>query len=501
LKFIILAIVSSCLFSIKAESNLSSNIFLIENVSVKNIDQVLQYLKNIQDYYSGDKFSQFRPTPTEEKFLDTLQYRSFLYFLNEINPKNGLVKDRTQEESAASIAAVGWGVAVWAIGAEREWITRDKAAELTLNLLRFLSESEQSSEPDATGYKGFYYHFLNMETGKREWNCELSTIDTAWLLAGIRFAVQFYDRDNSAEKEIRELGEKITERVKWDWVLIEKSKHKGHENLISMAWHPEPDRGLSDYGWFGYTEALYLYILAAGTNLPNGQPVLTDPMEPYRQWLSGYKWKKPYEGLAHVIFPPLFGHQFSHMFIDFKGLQDEYMREKGIDYFENSRRATLANRMYCIQNPKGWVGYDSLTWGISACDGPGESYNKDGKKFFGYGGRGASGPEDNMFEDGTITPEAAGGSVPFAPEVCIPALKNMYEKYGGKGLWGKYGFKDAFNLTAGWYDKDYLGLDEGPIVIMIENYKTGLIWKYAMKDPVIKRGLERLNFKRAESVN
>jgi hypothetical protein len=434
-------------------------------------------------------FAQYTPSPEEEKFLDTLQYRSFLFFINEINPNNGLVKDRSAEDSPASTAAVGWGIAVWAIGAEHNWINREEAAQLTLNLLRFLINSEQSAKPDATGYQGFYYHFLNMETGKREWNCELSTIDTAWLLAGIRFAVHYYDRNNDVEKEIRELGDKLTNRVNWNWALIEKSKHKGHKNLVSMAWHPE--EGLSDYGWFGYTEALYLYILAAGTNL-------TEPMKAYDQWLSGFRWKEPYEGLAHVIFPPLFGHQFSHMFIDFRGLTDKYLIEKGIDYFENSRRATLANRMYCIQNPKGWIGYDSLTWGISACDGPGESYNKDGKEFFGYAGRGASGPDDNLHEDGTITPEAAGGSIPFAPEVCIPTLKNMYDKYGDKGLWGKYGLKDAFNLTAGWYDTDYLGLDEGPIVIMIENYRTGLIWEYTMKDSVIQKGLEKLGFTKIE---
>lgn len=431
--------------------------------------------------------AQYKPTPEEDLFLDTLQYRSFQFFINEINPEIGLVKDRTAEWSAASIAATGWGIPAWAIGAEHNWITREKAAGLTLNLLRFLYNSEQSTKPDATGYQGFYYHFLNMETGKREWNCELSTIDTAWLLAGIRFAVQYYDRENEIEKEIRDLGDKITNRVNWNWAVIKESRHQGHKNLISMAWHPEKDGQLSDYGWFGYTEALYLYILAAGTNLD-------EPEKVYDQWLSGYKWKEPYEGLAHVIFPPLFGHQFSHMFIDFRGLSDKYMKEKGIDYFENSRRATLVNRMYCIQNPKGWAGYDSLTWGISACDGPGESYNKDGKLFHSYAGRGASGPEYTIAEDGTITPEAAGGSVPFAPEVCIPTLKNLYDRYGDKGLWGDYGFKDAFNLTAGWYGPHYLGLDQGPILIMIENYRTGLIWKYAMKDPVIRKGLKVLGF-------
>jgi len=432
---------------------------------------------------------QYIPTKEENDFLDTLQYRTFLYFINEINPEIGMVKDRTTEESAASIAAIGWGVAAWAIGAEYKWISREKAAQLTLNLLRFLYNSEQSVEPDATGYKGFYYHFLNMETGKREWKSELSTIDTAWLIAGIRFAVQYYNRDNEIENEIRKLGDSLTYRIDWDWTIIEKSKHEGHEGLVFMGYRPEKGKG--EFGWFGYTEALYLYILAAGTTLSN-------PMKAYEQWLSGYDWEEPYKGLPHVIFPPLFGHQFSHMFIDFRGLADKYMREKGIDYFENSRRATLTNRLYCIENPQRWVGYDSLTWGISACDGPGD-FEKDGKRFHGYAGRGAAGPEHTIAEDGTITPEAAGGSIPFAPEVCIPALKNMYDKYGDKGLWGKYGFKDAFNLTVNWFDKDYLGLDQGPILIMIENYRTGLIWEYCMKDPVIQKGLERLGFSKIES--
>jgi hypothetical protein len=429
--------------------------------------------------------SAYNLTAEEKSFLDTLQYKTFRFFIDEVNRENGLVPDRTQDWSASSITAAGWGVVAWAIGAEKNWITRDEAVDLTLTLLRFLINSEQSTAKDATGYKGFYYHFLNMKTGKREWNCELSTIDTSWLLAGIRFASQYYDRDNEKEKEIRSLADSLVNRVDWDWTIIQKSKHDGHENLVAMGYKPE--EGLGDFGWFGYTEALYLYILAAGTNL-------TNPQKAYQQWLSGYDWVEPYSGLAHVGFPPLFGHQFSYMFIDFRGLADDYMKEKGIDYFENSRRATLSNWKYCIDNPNGWVGYDSLTWGISACDGPGD-FEKDGKRFFSYAGRGATGPKDFLHEDGTITPEAAGGSVPFAPEICIPTLKNLYEKYGSKGLWGKYGFKDAFNPTVNWFDTDYLGLDQGPILIMIENYRTGFVWKYAMKDPIIQKGLKRLNFK------
>ena len=421
-------------------------------------------------------------TKEDSTFLDSVQYRTFQYFIDETNHKIGLVRDRTQDWSAASISATGWGVMAWAIGAEHNWITREQARELTLNLLNFLLHSEQSAEKDATGYKGFYYHFLNMETGKREWNCELSTIDTAWLLAGIRFAAQYYNQDNNEEKQIREIADSLVNRVDWDWTIIQKSKHEGHENLIAMGYKPE--EGLGDFGWYGYTEALYLYILAAGTNLSN-------PLKAYQQWQSGYKWEEPYKGLGHVIFPPLFGHQYSYMMIDFRNLADSYMKKKGIDYFENSKRATLSNREFCIQNPNGWAGYDSLTWGISACDGPGD-FKKDGKKYYSYAGRGATGPNDFLFDDGTLTPTAAGGSVPFVPEICIATLKNMYDKYGSQGLWGKYGFKDAFNLTLNWYDKDYLGLDEGPILIMIENYRTGLIWKYAMKDPIIQKGLSRL---------
>ena len=429
--------------------------------------------------------STYSLTAEDESFLDTLQYRTFRFFFDEVNRENGLVPDRTQDWSASSIAAVGWGVVAWAIGAERNWITRDEAVDLTLTLLRFLKNSEQSTAKDATGYKGFYYHFLNMKTGKRDWNCELSTIDTTWLLAGIRFASQYYDGDSEQEKEIRSLADSLVYRIDWDWTIIQKSKHYGHVNLVAMGYKPE--EGLGDFGWFGYTEALYLYILAAGTNL-------SDPQKVYNQWVSGYDWSEPYEGLAHVTFQPLFGHQFSHMFIDFRGLADNYMQEKGIDYFENSRRATLANWKYCIDNPMDWIGYDSLTWGISACDGPGD-FERDGKRFYGYAGRGATGPDNVIAEDGTITPEAAGGSIPFAPEVCIPTLKNLHDKYGSKGLWGKYGFKDAFNLTIDWYDKDYLGLDQGPILIMIENFRTGLVWKYAMKDPIIQNGLKRLGFK------
>jgi hypothetical protein len=213
----------------------------------------------------------------------------------------------------------------------------------------------------------------------------------------------------------------------------------------------------------------------------------------YNSWLESYKWQTPYEGLSHAAFPPLFGHQFSQAFIDYRGLVDTYMKEKGIDYFENSRRATYVQRQYAIDNPYGWIGYDSLCWGITACDGPTEKYNFDDKEFLGYAGRGTSGPDYNYFDDGTIAPYGPLSSLPFAPEIVLPASKSVIEKYGDR-LWGKYGFYDSFNLTANWFDNDFIGIDQGPMLIMIENFRTGLVWDYVMKDPIIQKGLSRLGF-------
>ena len=194
-----------------------------------------------------------------------------------------------------------------------------------------------------------------------------------------------------------------------------------------------------------------------------------------------------------MAFPPLFGHQFSQAFIDFRCIADAYMKKKGIDYFENSRRATYVQRQYAIDNPHGWVGYDSLCWGITASDGPTNKYNFDGREFLGYAGRGTSGPEYNYFDDGTIAPYGPLSSLPFAPEIVLPTIKSINEKYGTK-LWGKYGYYDSFNLTAGWVNDDFIGIDQGPMLIMIENFRTGLVWNYVMKDRIIRKGLRRLGF-------
>ncbi len=421
-------------------------------------------------------------TSSETAMLDSIQQKTFLYFLNEHSPDMGIVKDRAAAWAPASIAATGFGIPSFAIGVERKWITREQASDITLNILNFFANSVQSADTNATGYKGFYYHFLRMNSGTREWKCELSSIDTGLLMMGIIFARNYYNLDNETEEQIRSLAATLLGRM--DWKFMQMSATDKHPNAISMAWTPE--KGLLNHGWSGYNEGLFLYILAAGTGME-------DVNRSFDSWLSTYEWKTPYNDLSHVAFPPLFGHQFSQAFIDFRGLGDKYMKEKGINYFENSRRATYVQRQYAKDNPKGWIGYDSLCWGITACDGPGSEYNFGDKKFEGYAGRGTSGPDYTIAEDGTIAPYGSLSSLPFAPEIVFPTIKSMNEKYGSK-IWGKYGYYDSFNLTAKWVNNDFLGIDEGPMLIMIENFRTGLVWDYVMKDPVIQKGLEKLGF-------
>jgi hypothetical protein len=421
-------------------------------------------------------------THDEEILLDSIQHKTFLFFLYEHHPEWGIVKDRAASWAPASIASTGFGIPSLAIGSERKWITREQAAVITLNILQFFTNSVQSTDANVTGYKGFYYHFLRMNTGTREWKCELSSIDTGILMMGILFARNYYNQDNEVENQIRLLSAALLERIDWNFFLLPSTAK--HPNTISMAWSPED--GLLDFGWSGYNEGLFLYVLAAGSGMENAN-------QSYNSWLSTYKWSTPYKELSHVAFPPLFGHQFSQAFIDYRGLVDKYMKEKGIDYFENSRRATYVQRQYAIDNPKGWVGYDSLCWGVTASDGPGDKYNFGDKKFISYAGRGTSGPDDNYFDDGTIAPYGSISSLPFAPEIVLPTIKSFSDKYKNQ-LWGKYGYYDSFNLTAKWVDNDFIGIDEGPMLIMIENFRTGLIWNYVMKDPIIQKGLNKLGF-------
>ena len=435
--------------------------------------------KDVAKYISQGKID-YNLSKSDDLMLDSIQRQTFQYFVHESHPEFGIVRDRTAEGSFASIAATGWGLPTLAVGVERHWMSREEAASRTLKTLKFFYDSRNNP---TRGYKGFYFHFLDWKEGKRvdTW-VELSSIDTGILMMGAVFARNYYDKNSSIEAEIRDYATKLLSNMDWNVFKMDEKSVQPH--TISMAWHPE--KGTTNWGWHGYTEGLFLYVLAAGTGIDN-------PIQHYNAWLKDYAWKEPYPGLAHVAFPPLFGHQFSHIFIDFRGLSDQYLKEKGIDYFENSRRATLAQQQYAIQNPKGWKGYDAHTWGFTATDGCGPKYNFGDKKFEGYAGRGATGKDDVVAEDGTIGIYGPICSLPFTPEESLKTIKNIKSKMGSK-LWGKYGFYDSFNETANWVSPDFVGLDQGPTILAIENFRTGLVWNYVMKDSVIQKGLERLHF-------
>ena len=429
-------------------------------------------------------------------FLDTLEDSTFHYFWDLTNPANGLTPDRWPTQPFSSIAAVGFALTAYPIGVERGYVTRSAAADRVRTTLRFFWTAPQDSTTTGavTGYKGFFFHFLDMNSGTRFQQVELSTIDTALLLAGVLTCQSYFDDPaNAVETEIRDLADSIYGRADWQWA-------SPRAPLVALGWHPES--GFLGYDWQGYNEAMLLYILALGA--PK-YPV--DPAA-WTEWTSAYQWGTFY-GQTHLGFAPLFGHHYSHVWIDFRGIQDAYMQGKGIDYFENSRRATYAQRAYAIANPSAWRGYGEQVWGLTASDGPANvTLTLDGRsrQFHTYWARGASFTE--VPDDGTIAPTGAGGSIPFAPEIAIPALWTMRRTYGAN-LFSTYGFLDAFNPTftasvpvergtvdpvLGWFDVDYLGIDQGPILAMIENYRTGLIWQLMGGNQYVVRGLCRAGF-------
>jgi len=415
--------------------------------------------------------------------LDALQRETFDYFIHEANPLNGLVVDKTQDGAPASIAAVGLALSAYPVGVERSFITRAAAIERTLVTLRFFWNSSQGPGAEATGYKGFYYHFLDMQTGRRVWKCELSTVDSAFVLAGMLTAAAYFTNDTADEREIRSLADELYRRVDWQWALDGGA-------TVTHGWKPES--GFLPYRWQGYDEALFLYVLGLGS------PTHPLPEESYAAWTSTYQWNNIY-GHELLHSGPLFTHQISHLWIDFRGIQDAYMRGKNTDYFENSRRATYVQQQYAISNPGQFDAYGEHCWGITASDGPGwVSRNIKGKErqFFGYLARGVpDGPDD-----GTIAPWAVIASLPFAPEIVLPALQYFDDLK--LRMDNTYGYKATFNTTFPresadapiWVSPWHLGLNQGPIVLMIENYRSGLLWRLMRQCPYLVNGLRRAGF-------
>lgn len=421
------------------------------------------------------------PAKSDDDLLDGFQRAAFNYFVEHYNPTNGLVADVSRVGAPASIAVVGFALTSYLVGVERGWMTRAEAATRALTTLRFFGDSDQSQAPDATGYKGFFYHFLDMTSGRRVWQSELSLIDTTLLLAGMMTAGVYFSADTLEEIEIRERADAIYRRVDWQWASADGG----------TAWQGwKPEGGFLHYGWEGYSEGTILYALGLGS------PSRPLSAASYGAWTATYQWENIYD-CEFLYAGPLFIHQFSHAWIDFRAIRDPFMREKGSDYFENSARATYVQREYARRNPFSFVGYGADCWGVSAGDGPGfTTLEIDGRKrrFQGYAARGAPyGPDD-----GTISPCAALASLPFAPRLALSCVRHIGACYPEVIREGR--LPNSFNPTwpadgpGSWVSPDDFGLDQGVLVLMIENYRSGLIWSLTRRCPYIGAGLRRAGF-------
>jgi len=436
-------------------------------------------------------------SPVVDPFLLELQERTFRFFWETANPVNGLVPDRYPTPSYSSIAAVGFGLTVYPIGVERGFITREEARQRVLTTLRFFAKAPQNPEArGAAGYRGFFYHFLDMKTGARYEDSELSTVDTAILLAGALVCQSYFKTTDPDEVEIRALVDEIYRRVDWRWAQPKAP-------AISLGWSPE--EGFLKYDWRGYNEAMLVYLLALGS------PTFPVGLEAWGEWTSTYdKQWGTFFGQEFLSFPALFGHQYTHIWADLRDIRDPYMKRRNLDYFENSRRAVYAQQAYAVANPRRCRDYGPNVWGITASDGPADVEIDDGgggrRRFRSYAARGID--PTGKHDDCTLAPTAVVGSIPFAPELAIPTTLELHRRFG-QHIYSKYGFLDAFNRTFtydvplrhgqrvpefGWVAGDYLGIDQGAMLAMIENYRSELIWRIMRKNPYLRRGLEEAGF-------
>ena len=385
--------------------------------------------------------------------------KSYNFFIKEANTNKkskgyGLIKDKTQlANSIASIASVGYGLAALIIGVEHKWIKYEKAYERANRTLETFIKNVE-------GKNGFYYHFINMETGKREWNCEISIIDTAIFICGAITAGEYFG------KEVKNKADILYKKIDWEWYRNKTN------NLFYMGYKPE----IGFWGhWDMYAEQLMLYVLGAGS------PTFSIDKSMYYDFKRN---KEDYKNIKDIIYTycgTLFTYQFSHAWINLKDLKDE----NNVDWFKNSIKATKANRQYCIDNKDKFKTYNENSWGLTACLSP-KGYISCGAK--------PCGVDLNIENDGTVTPCGAIGSIVFTPKESISAMEYYYNNY--PNLWGKYGFKDGYNLedVKPWFAKEYIGIDKGIEAIMIENYLNGTIWNYFMRNDYVQKGLKVLGF-------
>lgn len=431
--------------------------------------------------------------------LDQLQTDTFNYFWQTTDHQTGLTPDRYPTAwSPSSIAAIGFALTSYAVGVERGYVSRQEAINRTLNTLNYLWQLPMGEESEGiAGYQGFFYHFLGMDDGLRmeEWDVELSTIDTALLMMGVLFSQSYFSQNTAQEQQIRDLADQLYRRVNWQWA-------QNNPPLISHGWRP--NQGFISHDWVGYNEAMLLYILALGS------PTFGVEANAWTAWTNSYEDDWGFSnGIEHLTMAPLFGHQYSHIWIDFRNIQDQYMATKNSDYFINSTQAVYAQQQYAINNDQQWQDYSEYIWGLTACDGPGNfnlAFNGETRSFRGYSARGTA--INYSFDDGTLAPTAVGGSLPFAPQITVQTLQTIHAQYGDH-LYGEYGFFDSFNPSfdfdiqpeagqvisgKGWFGTDYIGIDQGPILLMTENLRSEMIWNVMKTNPYIRVGLERAGF-------
>ena len=378
------------------------------------------------------------------RLLQKIEKKLFLYFLHESHPTTGLTQDRMSSKNIASIAATGFALTTIPIGIEQGWITQDQAFTWTHKTLFTLLKQADHEH-------GYFYHFLDIQTAKRASQSEVSSIDTALLMAGVLFAGQYFK-----DTAIEDMANQIYDRIEWNWMVDSTTQQVYH------AWTPE--KGFSTEHWDTYSEQMILYILGLGSNTY---------AFPTRMWTH---WERPIKkrlGYEYISSPgeSLFTYVYSHAWIDFRYIEDQYT-----NYWNNSVQAVSAHYAFCTRLSRLYA--EKQIWGLSASDGPTGYYN--------YGAEAGN-------HDGTLAPYAVLSSLPMIPHLVIPSIQALYQKQGAQ-LWGKYGFTSAYNLTQNWYSDDYIGIDQGISLLMIENYQSEFVWKNFMEIKAVQRGLKKAGF-------
>jgi hypothetical protein len=389
-------------------------------------------------------------SPEDDKLLDEIERASFLFFWEQANPQTGLIKDRCNARIkdtsiVASIASTGFGLTAICIAEKRGYIPRNEARLRVVNTLQYLWKKLPT-------HRGFFYHFADINSGERIWDSEISSVDTAILLCGILTCRQHFN-----DRGVNGLSEAIFNRVDWTWLSEDTS-------LLPMGWTPE--FGFLSSKWDGYSELMMIYLLGMGSS--------SRPLNP-EAWTAWKRTTFEYDGLRYIgSFAPLFVHQYSQAWFDFRRKKDKYA-----DYFQNSAVATDVHRRFCVELGKVFPDYSNDLWGITASDSE--------KGYVIWGGPPAMGPID-----GTVVPAATGGSLPFLPDATMRVLRNIRKNY--PQAWCRYGFVDAFNPLKKWYDTDVVGIDTGITMLMAENARSAFVWETFMKNPEAQRGMTNAGF-------